>query len=103
MSRHPSLLDHILILWSENGPTTGRSTTGTGMSGRVIQLVAVIVGELFAWGDVAQRDNPDSPGGQLHATVGVTRMIDVARFVAAYLPVDIIAGIQLKDIVIALR
>src|SRR3954451_16379707 len=103
MSRHPSLLDHILILWSENGPTTVRSTTGTGMSGRVIQLVAVIVGELFAWGDVTQRDNPHGTGGQLHGTVRVTRMINVTCFLSACFPVDIRAGIELKDIVVALR
>jgi hypothetical protein len=64
--------------------------------GSVIQLVAVIVGELFAWGDVLQRDNPDGPGGQVGGAVGVTGMIDVAGGVAARLPVDIIAVIEVN-------
>jgi hypothetical protein len=97
-----SVLEHILKLWSKNGPATGRCPTGTGMDGRVILLVAVIVGELFAWGDVPQRDNPDGPAGQLHYTVGLARMIDVAGFVAEDLPVDIIALIELKNIDIPL-
>jgi hypothetical protein len=67
------------------------------MDGRVIQLVAVIVRELFAWGDVPPRDNPDGPAGQLHYTVGIARMIDVAGCVAEDLPVNIIALIELKD------
>ena len=93
--------DHVLIPGSDHGPATGLRPAGTGVCGSVIQLVAVIVGELFAWGDVPQRDNPDGPGGQVGGAVGVTGMIDVAGGVAARLPVDIIAVIEVKEIDIA--
>ena len=43
-----------------------------------------------------------STGGPLHDTVGITGMIDVAGFIAVCLPVNIIAVIELKDIVIPL-
>jgi hypothetical protein len=46
------LLDDFLILWRQNEPATGLCTTGTGMGGSVIQLIAVIIGEFFAWRDV---------------------------------------------------
>src|SRR4030095_2911406 len=86
----------------KNVPATVFSTAGTGICGSIIKLVAVIVGEFCACGDVPQRDNPDGTGGQLRATVGLTRMIDVAGFIAECLPVNIIALVELKDIVIPL-
>lgn len=68
------------------------------MDGRVIQLVAVIVGQLLPCPDIPTGDNPDGAARLLHVTVRVTGMIDVAGFVSEGLPVNVIALIQRKDI-----
>ena len=98
MSTGASVLDHVLIWWSKNGPATGRRPTGTGMDGRVIQLVAVIVGQLLPCPDIPTGDNPDGAARLLHVTVWVTRMVDVAGLVPVGLCVNVIALIQRKDI-----
>jgi len=95
------LPDHVLIEGGQNETATVWSTTGTEVFGGV-RPVAVVVGEILPSPDVPAGDNPDGAGRLMHCAVGVTGMVDEARFVRQRFAVNINALIQLEDIHILL-
>ena len=67
----------------------------------ILRSIAVIVGQLLAWGDVAESDNPDGAAGGYGVTIRLARMVDKAGRVRTRLAINIIAVVERKDVGIA--
>jgi len=67
----------------------------------LIQFIAVIVGQFLACGDIPPGHHPNGASREMHRPIRVAGMIDVPGFILERLPVDIPAGVEGKDIVIA--
>jgi hypothetical protein len=78
-----------------------RGPADTGMRVFLIQLIAVVVGQFIACGDIPVGHNPNGAGRDLYRAIRVARMVDVPGFIAEELPVDIPAGVERKNVDIA--
>ena len=67
----------------------------------LIQFITVIVGQFLACGDIPPGHNPNGVSREMHRTMRVAGMVDVPGFILERLPVDIPAGVEGKDIVVA--
>src|SRR5712692_6600934 len=95
-------LDHSPVLAIQHIATTILGTTVTRIAFVILHAIAVIVGQLLAWGDIAEGHNPDGAEGDDRVTIRLAGMVDKAGRVHVRLAVNIIAVIQRKDAGIAL-
>ena len=96
------MLDHSPILLREDESATVLGATGTGLCHLVINLVALIKGQLLAGFDVPQRHNPDGAGGHVDCTIRIAGMVDIAGFISEHLAIDIPVVVKGKNVDIAL-
>jgi hypothetical protein len=67
----------------------------------LIQFIAVIGGQCLACGDIPPGHQPHGASREMHRTMRVAGMVDVPGFILERLPVDIPAGVEGQDRVIA--
>jgi hypothetical protein len=67
----------------------------------LIQCIAVLGGQCLACGDIPPGHQPHGASREMHRTMRVAEMVDVPGFILERLPVDIPAGVEGQDRVIA--
>jgi hypothetical protein len=67
----------------------------------LIQCIAVLGGQCLACGDIPPGHQPHGASREMHRTMRVAGMVDVPGFILERLPVDIPAGVEGQERVIA--
>src|SRR5262245_14381367 len=89
------------ILRCKHTSTTVLSATGTGIRSLLIQCIAVLGGQCLACGDIPPGHQPHSASREMHRTMRVAAIVDVPGFLLERLPVDIPAGVEGQERVMA--
>ena len=89
------------ILRCKHTSTTVLSAARTGIRILLIQCIAVLGSQCFACGDIPPGHQPHGASRAMHRTMRVAAMVDVPGFILERLPVDIPAGVEGQERVMA--
>jgi hypothetical protein len=101
-SRCCGLVPQKIPIWRcKNTSTTVLSAARTGMRILLIQCIAVLGGQGLACGDSPPGHQPHGASREMHRTMRVAGMVDVAGCILERHPVDIPAGVEGQERVMA--